>query len=318
MVTGADRGLAKARAAAAGRCATIDGMNRRSFLALAGSAVVARAAAGRSFLATGKETYILDGAGRKIWQYAGATRDGWALPGGNVLLAKSPGEADGGAAIEVDRAGNTIFEFPGTQSEVNTVQPLAGGRILLTEAGDNPRILEIDRSGRVLHEVAIACQTENHHLQTRMTRKLPNGNYLVPVMGEKQLREYTPQGEVVWSFDTPHWPFTAIRLPDGNTLTTFTLANTAAEIDPQGKVVWSVTNDDLPGEPYDDACGAQRLGNGNTVLTSYHAAAGEIKLFEVDRRKKIVWKHVDANDHGIHHFQILTADGLAPAGLILR
>lgn len=293
-------------------------MKRRSFLVLAGSAVAARAAGGRAFLATGKETYILDGKGAKIWEYPGATRDGWVLPSGNVLLAESPGEGRGGAVIEVDRSGNTVFEFPGTQSEVNTVQPLAGGRILLTEAGDNPRILEIDRSGRILREVAIDCQTENHHLQTRMTRKLPNGNYLVPVMGEKQLREYTPRGEIVWSFDTPHWPFTAIRLPDGNTLTTFTLANTAAEIDPQGKVVWSVSNDDLPGGPYDDACGAQRLGNGNTVLTSYHAKAGAIKLFEVDRRKQIVWKHVDANNHGIHHFQMLATDGAATAGPILR
>lgn len=293
-------------------------MKRRSFLALAGSAVVSRAAGGRSFLATGKETYILDGKGKKIWEYPGASRDGWVLPGGNVLLAGSPGEGSGGAVIEVDRSGNTVFEFHGTQSEVNTVQPLDGGRILLTEAGDNPRILEIDRSGCILHEVPLDCQTENHHLQTRMTRKLPNGNYLVPAMGEKQLREYTPRGEVVWSFDTPHWPFTAIRLPDGNTLTTFTLANTAAEIDPQGKIVWSVSNDDLPCDPYDDACGAQRLSNGNTVLTSYHAEAGEIKLFEVDRSRKIVWQHVDANDHGIHHFQMLNADGSAPAGPILR
>lgn len=293
-------------------------MQRRGFLALIGASALSGATEGRSFLATGKQTYILDAGGKKIWEYAGATRDGWVLANGNVLLAKSPDGGRGGAVIEVDRSGNTIFEFQGTQSEVNTVQPLNDGRILLTEAGDNPRILEVERSGKIVHEVSIRCQTENHHLQTRMTRKLRNGNYLVPVMGEKQLREYTPQGEVVWSFDTPHWPFTAIRLPDGNTLTTFTLANTAAEVDPKGKVVWSVSNDDLPGEPYDDACGAQRLVNGNTVLTSYHAKAGKIKLFEVDRSKKIVWKHVDHNAHGIHHFQILNADGSAAAGPILK
>ncbi len=293
-------------------------MKRRGFLALAGSAVLQGAANGRTFLATGKETYILDAGGKKIWSYPASTRDGWVLANGNVLLAKSPTKTYGGGVVEVDRAGKTVFEFNGTQSEVNTVQPLASDAMLLTEAGDNPRILEINRSGKILAEIPINCQTENHHLQSRMSRKLPNGNYLVPLMGEKQLREYTPQGKIVWSFDTPHWPFTAIRLANGNTLTTFTLANAAAEIDPKGNIVWSVSNDDLPGEPYDDACGAQRLGNGNTVLTSYHAKAGTIKLFEIDREKNIVWKHVDANDHGIHHFQILNSDGSAAAGPTLK
>jgi hypothetical protein len=128
------------------------------------------------------------------------------LPNGNVLLAKSPAENYGGGVVEVTRAGKTVFEYKGTQSEVNTVQPLAGGRIMYTEAGDNPRILEIDRNGKIHAEVALKLQTENHHLQSRMSRKLANGNYLVPAMGEKQLREYTPAGKVVWSFDTPHEP----------------------------------------------------------------------------------------------------------------
>lgn len=293
-------------------------MKRRSFLALAAAAALPGATKGRAFLATGKETYILNADGKRIWEYAGATRDGWVLPNGNVLLAKSPAENYGGGVVEVTRAGKTVFEYKGTQSEVNTVQPLAGGRIMYTEAGDNPRILEIDRNGKIHAEVALKLQTENHHLQSRMSRKLANGNYLVPAMGEKQLREYTPAGKVVWSFDTPHWPFTAIRLPNGNTLTTFTLANTAAEIDAGGKIVWSVSNDDLPGAPYDDACGAQRLANGNTMLTSFHAKAGKVKLFEVDRAKKIVWQHVNDSDAGIHHFQVLNDDGSATSGPILK
>jgi len=293
-------------------------MKRRSFLALAAATALPGTTKGRAFLATGKDTYILNGDGVKIWEYAGATRDGWVLPNGNVLLAKSPAENYAGGVVEVTRAGNTVFEYKGTQTEVNTVQPLADGRIMLTEAGDNPRILEVDRNGKIHAEVALKLQTENHHLQSRMSRKLANGNYLVPAMGEKQLREYTPAGKVVWSFDTPHWPFTAIRLPSGNTLTTFTLANTAAEIDAGGKIVWSVSNEDLPGEPYDDACGAQRLANGNTMLTSFHAKAGKIKLFEVDRAKKIVWQHVNDSDAGIHHFQVLNDDGSATSGPILK
>ena len=40
--------------------------------------------------------------------------------------------------------------------------------------------------------------------------------------------------------------------------------------------------------PIDDACGGQRLPNGNTVITAYHAKKG-VKLLEVTPAKEIVW-----------------------------
>ena len=46
-----------------------------------------------------------------------------------------------------------------------------------------------------------------------MARKLPNGHYLVPQLLDKVVREYTPDGKVVWEAKTPDMPFTAIRLP---------------------------------------------------------------------------------------------------------
>src|SRR6202020_1902276 len=113
-------------------------------------------------------------------------------------------------------------------------------------AGTHPRILEIYRSGKILVEVPIQAQTENHHLQTRMTRKLPNGHYLVPQLLDKVVREYTPQGEVAWEVKTPDMPFTAIRLENGNTLIGCTLGNLVIEVDPKGETVWRLSNDDLP------------------------------------------------------------------------
>ena len=93
------------------------------------------------------------------------------------------------------------------------------------------------------------AQTKDHHLQTRMARKLANGNYLVPQLLDKVVREYTPEGKIVWEARTPHWPFTAIRLDDGNTLIDCTRGNLVIEVDADGKIVWQVTNDDLPGKP---------------------------------------------------------------------
>ena len=270
-----------------------------------------------SFLATGGETYLQDGEGKVIWSFPKSTRDGWVLPNGNLLLAVSKSN-DGGSVVEVTREGKTVFEFKGTQSEVNTVQPLPNGNILLTEAGDHPRLLEVTRDGTIAVNVPLQAQTKDHHLQTRMARKLANGNYLVPQLLDKVVREYQPDGKVVWEVATPNWPFTAIRLDNGNTLINCTIGHLTIEVDKEGKTVWQVSNDDFPSKPFDDACGAQRLPNGNTVITAYHAKPGQTKLFEVTRDKKIVWMYTDQRGAGIHHFQILDTNGKPVEGRALR
>jgi hypothetical protein len=282
------------------------------FLIAAWPAFAMSAEIKHAFLATGNDTFILDADGKVSWSYPVSTRDGWVLPNGNVLLAVSKSSKyPGGGVVEVNREGKILFEYKGTQDEVNTVQDLGDGKILFTEAGDKPRILEVNREGKITVEVPIQAQIKDHHLQTRMTRKLANGNYLVPQLLDRVVREYDPKGKVIWEVKTPHMPFTAIRLPDGNTLIGCTLGNLVIEVDKDGKEVWRVSNDDLPEKPINDACGVQRLENGNTVITSHHATAGQIKLTEVTREKKIVWTHTDNRKSGIHHFQILDANGKA-------
>ena len=271
------------------------------------------------FLATGADTYIRDSKGTITWRYPQSTRDGWLLPNGNVLLTLSKSRHyPGGGVVEVDKNGKILFEYKGTQSEVNTSEALDSGRILISEAGDKPRLLEVDRQGQFLVETPLKAQTQNHHLQTRMARKLPNGNYLVPQLLDKVVREYTPTGSIVWEAKTPDMPFTAIRLKDGNTLIGCTLGHLVIEIDSKGKIVWQVSNDDLPGRPIKDACGVQRLPNGNTVITSYAAHGREVKLMEVTPKKTIVWVYRDNLEHGIHNFQILDTNGKAIEGPPMR
>ncbi|MGL6074705.1 MAG: hypothetical protein ACRC8S_11135 [Fimbriiglobus sp.] len=266
------------------------------------------------FLATGNETFIVDAEGKTTWKYPHASRDGWVLESGHVLLALNKSKTyPSGAVVEVNREGQTVFEFKGTQAEVNTVQPLSDGKVLLTEAGDKPRILEVNRDGKILVDLPIQAQTMNHHLQTRMTRKLPNGNYLVPQLTDRVVREYDPTGKIAWEVKTPNMPFTAIRLQDGHTVIGCTVGNLIIEVDAKGEEVWRLSNDDLPNKPISDACGVQRLSNGNTVFTSYRTGKGQTKLFEVTREKKIVWTYTDDRKAGIHHFQILGQDGKADA-----
>ena len=276
-----------------------------------------------SFLVTGANTYIVGNDDQILWTYPKNTRDGWVLPNGNILLAVTKSkECPHGAVVEVTREGKTLFEYPGTQSEVNTVQPLPNGNLVLTEAGANPRLLEIDRTGKTLVEVPIRCQTQNHHMESRMSRKLANGNYLVPVLLDRFVREMTPDGTVAWEVRTPDepkecWPFTAIRLENGNTLVTLTHGLRVVEFDAAGKIVWQVTNDDLSAPLFRDPCGAQRLPNGNTVIASYGMGAKGVKLFEITRDKKVVWTWT-SDRPGVHHVQILETNGKPVEGTPLR
>jgi hypothetical protein len=271
------------------------------------------------FLATGAETYIRDGQGKITWQFPASTRDGWLLPGGNILLALSKSRGyPGGGVVEVQKDGKVVFDYKGTQAEVNTAQAIDGEQILISEAGDNPRLLEVNRSGRVLVEVPLKAQTKDHHLQTRMARKLANSNYLVPQLLDKVVREYTPAGVVVWEVKTPNMPFTAIRLENGHTVIGCTHGNLVVEVDAKGETVWQLTNQDLPSPLLKDCCGVQRLPNGHTVITSYQAGAGDVKLLEVTPAKELVWVYRDTRNHGIHHFQILDANGKLTTGVPLR
>jgi hypothetical protein len=275
-----------------------------------------------SFLVCGNTTAIVGEDGRPTVTFPYGTRDGYVIPSGHLLLAVGKSrEFPGGGVVELTREGKAVFAWRGTQAEVNSAQDVGGGRILLTEAGPKPRLLEIDRAGRTVLEFPLRCQTTDAHMQTRMSRKLSDGggggNYLVPHLLDKVVREYTPAGEVAAELRTPSepaesWPFTAIRLAGGNTLIACTHGNLVIEVDRAGKEVWRLSNADLPTPLLKDPCGVQRLANGNTVITSYGASkADEVKMLEVTPDKHVVWTYRSHLPHGVHEFQILTTNGKA-------
>jgi hypothetical protein len=277
-----------------------------------------------SFLIAGPSfTGIIDEDGKEVFN-AGrpAARDGFVLANGNVLIAWN------NEVLELTREKQVVFRYqksPANQ-EIGTVQRLENGNTLITELGKQPRLLEVAADGKIVVEVPLLPETENFHMQTRMARKLPSGNYLVPHLLAFKVKEYTPSGKVVGELRTDldelggrqaeNWPFTAIRLADGNTLVNLTHGNKTVEFDADGKIVWQVSNADFPDEkPFVDACGAQRLPNGNTVIASY-ASKGVLKAFEVTREKQIVWRYT--GPHRVHEIQILTTNGQPVAGVPLK
>ena len=277
--------------------------------------------AGRSFLMLGGITQIVDASGKATWKYPAVTRDGTVLPNGNLLLTLSKNKAyPGGAVVEVTRDQKVVWEYKGTQTEVNTAVLLDNGNVMLTEAGNKPRLLEVARDGSIKVEIPLGCQVSNHHLQSRMARKLPNGHYLVPQ--EKTVREYDAAGKVVWERKSPestldNRSFCCLRNAAGHTLISLTVGNHVIEVDPTGKVVWELRDGDLPGVSVNRATALAWLPNGNIVFSNYAARAPQPKLVEITRDKQVVWTYTDASKEGVHEFQLLDDAG-QPVGGVLR
>jgi len=293
----------------------------------AGPAGAAEPTAGhRRLLVCGGRTAIVDigpdgGEGRVEWSWPGATREGWVLPDGNVLLALSKGPAAaGGAAVEIKRGvdgrpDEVVWRYDGTQAEVNSIQKTPEGTYVLTEAGPNPRLLEIAADGGVQVEFPLACQKPNAHMQTRMSRKQPDGTYLVPHLLDFAIIRYDRTGRELSRIDTHvagepaanSWPFTAIALADGGILAGLTNGNRVVEFGADGKPRWEVTAADTAGA-INDACGIQRLPDGNTMIASYRIGKEGVRLLEVAADKRVVWRW-QANVPGVHHFHVFEIDG---------
>ena len=76
------------------------------------------------FIAFGQKTYMIGADGKPTWTYPHATRDGYVLDNGNIVLTLSKGKRyPGGAVIEIDPDGKESLIWKGTQSEVNSAQP---------------------------------------------------------------------------------------------------------------------------------------------------------------------------------------------------
>ena len=277
-----------------------------------------------SFIGAGRANgiVIFDEDGEVEWQYKKPASDAWMLESGNVLAALYPTkDFPNGGVAEIDRKSKEIlWSYQGQQKEISTVQKIGDDEYLVAELGAKPKVVVINRDGEVLRETPLQCQTgasnREVHMQTRMVRMLPGGNYLAPHLLDFAVKEYDPStGEVVRTIATDDrgrkkrdWPFSAIRLENGNTLISCTNGNRVIEVDGENQIVWSVDNNDLAEPMISDACGAQRLPNGNTVIASYGAKNDKVKLLEVTPDKEIVWTF-NGLKSGFHHFQVLTTNG---------
>jgi len=284
-------------------------MNRRSLLLGGAGFLTPRLPyrAGHTVLGQDKgHIALVNPDGKVEWKFPcpGTTHDMHLLPSGHVLVQTSPQNV-----VEMNRKGEIVWKYepspkPGYDGkvEIHAFQPLIGRRVMVAESG-NRRIVEIDRTGKILHELPLTVDKPNAHRDTRMARKLRGGTYLVCHEGDGMVREYDKDGKVVWSHtldlnNQPRTPghdghgtevYGAIERKNGNILIAGGNNNRVMEVTRSGRTVWSIERDELPGIRLFWVTTLQELPNGNIIVGNCHAGPDNPQLFEVTPDKKVVW-----------------------------
>ena len=246
----------------------------------------------------------------------GGIHDAQLLPNGNILTQQGFQKV-----VEIAPDGQVVWEYnsakmngnEGQRIEVHAFQRVESGLTMIAESGAG-RIIEVDKEGKVHKEVKLKRNKPNAHSDTRLVRKIANGNYLVAQEADGAVREYDAMGKVVWEFEVPlfgkekkggHGPegfgnsvFSATRLANGNTLIGGGNGHCVLEVTPAKEIVWKIEQNDLPGITLAWVTCVERLANGNTMIGNCHAGPNNPQFIEVTKDKKVVWSFKDFKNFG--------------------
>lgn len=134
------------------------------------------------------------------------------------------------------------------------------------------------------------------HTQFRRVRMTAAGTFLVPHKDMDKVVEYDKTGKEIWSVNVPV-PWSAVRLKNGNTLVSSGSTQVIREFNPKGEIVWQFTQADVPDIRLFSLQEADRLANGNTVISSWCPNAVKdpkdwpqtVQVLEMTPDKKLVW-----------------------------
>lgn len=275
---------------------------------------------GRRFLAgddSTKRLAIIGADGSLEWETkVGAIHDAWVLPNGNILFQQGWTKI-----VEITADKQPVWEYDsakmngneGKRIEVHAFQRVENGLTMIAESGAG-RIIEVDKAGKIQREVKLKLNKPNAHSDTRLVRKIANGNYLVAHEADGFVREYDGTGKVVWEYEVPlfdkpkkggHGPeawgnslYCAVRLPNGNTLIGAGNGHSVLEVTPAKAIVWKIQQNDLPGITLAWVTCVERLANGNTMIGNCHAGPNNPQFIEVTQDKKVVWSFKDFKNFG--------------------
>ena len=251
---------------------------------------------------------VVEPDGSVSWEMPwGPTHDMHVMDNGHFLVL------EGAAGVaEIDPKSKAVVwrhsvAEPGQRVEVHAAQPLESGHVMIAVSGAG-RIVEVNREGETVYSMSLVRDRPDPHSDTRLARKLPNGNYLVAHEADGKVREYAAgTGGVVWEYEVPlfdreprggHGPeawgnklFSAVRLPNGNTLIATGNGHGVIEVTPEKEIVWRLSQDDLPGIRLAWVTTLEVLENGNYVIGNCHAGPDQPVLLEIEpKSKRVVWQ----------------------------
>ncbi len=183
---------------------------------------------------------------------------------GNILIAT--GYAN--TVKELNPAGKEIWSH--SAKGCWTAEKLRNGNVLIAAYSDN-KVIEVNRQGK---------EVWSHKGNCLSAKQLPDGNVLIADYSGSKALEVTRAGKEVWRHKTPSSCTDVQRLVNGNTLIGHLKG--AIEVSPTGKTVWSWNGQQV--------YSAQRLGNGNTLVSELNEGAAEISP-----AGRVVWKHAAKN-----------------------
>lgn len=208
--------------------------------------------------------------------------------------------------LKFDKKGELMWEFesPGPGNDI-WILP---NRNLLFNAGKNG-VIEVNKNKEIVFEY-------NTGSEIHACQRLENGNTFIGECDKGRLIEVNPSGDIVWqlkllpdSVDGGHkFMRNARKLQNGNYLVCLFQDEMVCEYSPLGKVIWEAP---AAGGPHS----AVRLANGNTMIACGDYLKQEAKIFEVNKKSKVVWEIKGNEVPGIDlkyvaGFQVLPNDNI--------
>lgn len=222
-----------------------------------------------------------------------------AMPDGNILYSYKKG------AKLIDRDHKVIWDFtvPDTD-ELQSAFLLKDGGYLLGICGSPARIIELDKNGQVRNKVEIDLDIEDPHSQFRQVVQLRNGNYLLPILATKTVKEINKKGKVVNEFSTPDGVFSSLELKNRNLVLPCGDGHFYVTVNPKtGKELSRVTSADLQDVSLAFVAQIIETDKGNLMMCNWdghlsNPAKDTAQLIEVDKNGKVVWSLNDKEKIG--------------------
>jgi hypothetical protein len=245
--------------------------------------------------------YIVRG-GRIVWSYSISSTDrgqiselsdATLLSDNSVVFARKTG------AGKVTADKKLVWDYEAPRGfEVHVAQPIGLDRVLLVQNGKPVTLRVINLvTGRTESQFNLPTNPAGTtHLQFRRARMTLEGTFLVCHKDLDKVVEYNATGRAIWSVVVPV-PWSAVRWTDGNTLVSSGSTQIVREFNPKGEVVWEFAQKDVPDIQLFSLQDANRLSNGNTVISNWCPSAVKdpkdwkesVQVLELTPRKKLVW-----------------------------